>query len=161
MANHANSTNTPNASRRKLGAGLLAVMAGSVVTSGIAAGLAAAAEPMQSETDTALIAACAHFNDLEGQSRARLYAAKTAEEEQQADQFRAHLFGAKDHRDWSALTRVCTTPASSLAAAVALAKTISLFDEGDIIAPEDNPKGYVTERLLAALMRCLLGSAVA
>lgn len=152
-------TSTPVTGRRRLAGGLFAIAAGGTLTSGIAAGFAAAAEPVQSETDAALIAACAHFNDLDCQSRARLDVAKTAQEEEEADRFRAHLFGADDHRDWAALTRVCTTPGSSLAAAVALAQTISLFDNGEIVALQDDPDDYVTPRLMAALMRCLLASA--
>jgi len=159
MANCANSTSTPNASRRRFGAGLLAIAAGSVITSGVAAGTAASVGDLALvDTDADLIAACAHFNDLDRQSRARLDVAKTAEEEKDADQFRARLFGGDDHRDWTALTRVCTTPGSSLAAAVALARTISLFDNGEVVALQDDPDDYVTPRLMAALVRCLLAS---
>ena len=150
---------TPVTGRRRLAGGLFAIAAGGTLTSGIAAGFAAAAEPVQSETDAALIAACSRFNEIERQCRARLDVAKTADEEEQADQFRAHLCGGDDHRDWPALTRVCTTPGSSLAAAVALATTISIFDNGEIVALQDDPDDYVTPRLLAALMRCLLASA--
>jgi len=58
MANCANSTSTPTASRRRFGAGLLAVMAGSVITSGVAAGTAASVGdliPAEVEPDGALL----------------------------------------------------------------------------------------------------------
>lgn len=58
MANHASSTNTPTASRRRLGAGLLSVMAGSVITSGVAAGTAASVGdlvPADIDPDAALL----------------------------------------------------------------------------------------------------------
>ena len=142
--------------RRTLFAAATSVVIGSGITAGAAASVADLVPP---DTDADLIAACAHFNALERQCRDRLDAATTADEEDEADRFRVQLFGASDHRDWPALTRVCTTPASSLAAAVALATTISTFDSGDIIARQDDPDGYVTSRLLAALMRCLLASA--
>jgi len=146
--------------RRSLFGGAAAVAIGSVITSGVAAGTAASVgDVVPADIDAALIAACAHFNDLNCQSRARLDVAKTTEEEEEADRFRAHLLGGDNHRDWPALTRVCTTPGSSLAAAVALATTISMFDNGEIIAFQDDPDDYVTRRLVTALMRCLLGSA--
>ena len=58
MAEHFHSTPTPTASRRRLGAGLLAVMAGSVITSGVAAGTAASVGDLVSfevQPDAALL----------------------------------------------------------------------------------------------------------
>ena len=142
--------------RRTLFAAASAVVLGGGVTAGAAASVA---DLVPADTDAELIAACAQFNEIERQCRARLDVAVTADEEEEAERFRAHLCGGDDHRDWPSLTRVCTTPGSSLAAAVALARTISMFDNGHIVALEDDPDGYVTPRLLAALMRCLLGRA--
>ena len=160
MAKTVHTTSTPNASRRRFGAGLLAVMGGSVITSGVAAGTAASVgDLIPSESDAGLIAACAQFNAIERKCRDRLDAAHTADEESRAERFRTQLCGGDDHRDWPVLNQICTTPGSSYAAAVALASSIAIFDTGTTVAPEDDPDGYVSERLLGALMRCLLGSA--
>lgn len=66
MANCANSTPTPTGSRRRLGASLFAVMAGSVITSGIAAGAAVSvADLVSAEPDADLVRLCGEFVALE------------------------------------------------------------------------------------------------
>lgn len=55
MAKNANSIPMFNASRRSLGAGLFAVMAGRVITSGVAAGTAGDVVPAEVELDASLL----------------------------------------------------------------------------------------------------------
>ncbi len=138
-------------SRRSLFAGATAVVMG--------AGITAGADMAPVNQDAELIALCERFNVIELRCRARLDSAHTAEEEDRAEEFRKQLCGGKHHQDWPVFNRVCTTPGSSYAAAVALASSIAIFNTGKVVGPEDDPEGYMTDRLTAALIRCLLGSA--
>lgn len=73
MANCADSASTPIASGRRLGAGLLAVIGGSVLTSGVAAGTAASVGDLFSfDPDADLIALCSRAVAIDDRSIAIL-----------------------------------------------------------------------------------------
>ena len=149
--------------RRRLAAGLLATIAGGALTAGIAAGAsAAAAEVLPVDFDAELIEACACFSAIELRCNEVGNAARTMEEDERADEFTAQLREETDEqRHWPALNRICTTSGSSHAAAVALASALAVWNRGAVEAAEDDPDNYVGDRITAALMRCLLGSASA
>ena len=145
--------------RRRFGAGLLAVVAGSGITAGVAASVADIA-PVDPAAD--LIEACAWFSAIEFRCNEIDNAARTLEQEDRAEVLTAELRGeANGERHWPALDRICTTPGSSHAAAIALASALAVWKTGAVVAGEDDPDDYVGDRITAALLRCLLGSASA
>ena len=109
-----------------------------------------------------LIEACTRFSAIELRCNEIDNAARTLEQEDRAEVLTAELRGEADgERHWPALNRICTTPGSSHAAAIALASALAVWKTGAVVAGEDDPDDYVGDRITAALLRCLLGSASA
>ncbi len=147
--------------RAALGSGLVAFAAAASAI-GITAGAAASvADLVPPNLDADLIALCEQFNAIETRCRTTVNAATTGEEEEHANLLADQLYGGQHHSDWPVLNRICATPGSTHAAAVALASTLATWNTGKVAFLEDDPDAYVADRLTAALMRCLLGSASA
>lgn len=149
---------TVSTSRRTLGAGLFAIMAGSVITSGIAAGAAASVtDPIPPSPDAELIALCAEFDVLERHRQQACNTAVTMEEDAAAD-----LVWTEVRRQQAPmLNRMCTLPCTTLAGLGALAASLVLWDSGEMDVQEDDVQGLTINRLTTAMLRAALAGRAA
>jgi len=144
---------TSSTGRRTLGAGLLAVIAGSTITSGIAAGMTTSvADLLPANPDAELIALCAELDVLE---RRRQHAANTAvtmKEDEAADLIWTEVL----RQQAPMLTRMCSLPCTTLAGLGALAASLVLWDSGEMDVAKDDTQGLTIDRLTTAVLRAAL-----
>lgn len=141
---------TPLASRRVFGA-LLAIGAGSTLTGGIAAGVAASVtELAPTDPDAELITLCEQFCQIERRHYAEAIALWRVGDDRPADAVLDRM--ASEHEPL--VDRIVNLPPSTLQGAIALATALETWSHGDFARHD------TTDELLArTLIRGLVGSA--
>ena len=134
--------------RRRFGAGLLAVVAGSGITAGAAASVA---DLVPANPDAELVSLCAQFDRLERHRQDATNAATTVEEDEAADLIWAEVREQQE----PILARICSTPAESLEGLGAIAASLVLWD-GELFVECDEPDACMNEKLKLALLRSVL-----
>ncbi len=108
---------------------------------------------MAGEADAELLRFCAEFDALERQSQAALNGVTTLEAEEHADL----LTEAIRERQEALLDRICSMPCTTAEGRAALAASFVLWDN-EIYIESDDPNADANERLIAALIRSVLGT---